>query len=213
MSLSVTSMHLLNTSRGCDSTTSLGRLSQQLITLSVKKPFLIFKLNLPWHNLRPFPLLLSLVKLGEETNTWLTTTSFQIVVESNKVTPQPPLLQNKQPHLPQLLLVRLVLQTPHQPCCPLLNTLQHLLCLWAWKGLLVTCRRVKVQSSGHTGDNRDVPQGPKFLANCRKHPFGWGTERSHQLVCSDGFWRTDTSAPQMRQLNLTFAVRLSCHKA
>ena len=31
--------------------------------------------------------------LGEETNTHLTTTSFQIVVESNKVSPQPPLLQ------------------------------------------------------------------------------------------------------------------------
>ena len=29
--------------------------------------------------------------LGEETNTHLTTTSFQVVVESNKVPPQPPL--------------------------------------------------------------------------------------------------------------------------
>jgi len=35
--------------------------------------------------------------LGEETNTCLTTTSFQVVVESNKVPPQPPLLQTKQP--------------------------------------------------------------------------------------------------------------------
>jgi len=47
--------------------------------------------------------------LGEETNTCLITTSFQVVVESNKVPPQPPLLQTKQPQLPQLLLVRLVL--------------------------------------------------------------------------------------------------------
>jgi len=31
--------------------------------------------------------------LGEETNPHLTTTSFQVVVESNKVSPQPPLLQ------------------------------------------------------------------------------------------------------------------------
>ena len=47
--------------------------------------------------------------LGEETNTCLTTPSFQAVVETNKVSPQPPLLQTKQPRLPQRLLVRLVL--------------------------------------------------------------------------------------------------------
>jgi len=47
--------------------------------------------------------------LREETNTCLTTTSFQVVVESNKVSPQPPLLQTKQPQLPQMLLLRLVL--------------------------------------------------------------------------------------------------------
>jgi len=47
--------------------------------------------------------------LGEETNTCLTTTSFQVVVESNKVSPQPSLLQAKQPQLPQSLLLRLVL--------------------------------------------------------------------------------------------------------
>ena len=45
--------------------------------------------------------------LGEETNTHLTTTSFQVAVESNKVPPRP-LLQTKQPQLPQLLLIRLV---------------------------------------------------------------------------------------------------------
>jgi len=47
--------------------------------------------------------------LGEETNTCLTTTSFQVVVESDKVYPQPPLLQTKQPQIPQPLLLRLVL--------------------------------------------------------------------------------------------------------
>jgi len=31
--------------------------------------------------------------LGEETNTCLTTTSFQVVTESDRVSPQPPLLQ------------------------------------------------------------------------------------------------------------------------
>jgi len=47
--------------------------------------------------------------LGEETNICLTTTSFQVVGESNKVPPQPPLLQNRQPQLLQPLLVRFVL--------------------------------------------------------------------------------------------------------
>jgi len=41
--------------------------------------------------------------LGDETNTCLTTTSFQVVVEGNKVRSQPPLLQIEQSELPQLL--------------------------------------------------------------------------------------------------------------
>ena len=47
--------------------------------------------------------------LGEETNTCLTTNSFQVVVENDKVPPQPPLFQIKQPQFPQLLLTRCVL--------------------------------------------------------------------------------------------------------
>ena len=35
--------------------------------------------------------------LGEETNTCLTTASFQVVVESKKVCSQPPLLQTQEP--------------------------------------------------------------------------------------------------------------------
>ncbi|KAK4818164.1 hypothetical protein QYF61_007606 [Mycteria americana] len=64
--------------------------------------------------------------LGEETDPHLSTTSFQAVVESNKVSPQPPFLQAKQPQFPQPLLIRLVLQTLHQLHCPSLDTLQHL---------------------------------------------------------------------------------------
>ncbi|KAK4809951.1 hypothetical protein QYF61_002908 [Mycteria americana] len=64
--------------------------------------------------------------LGEETNTHLSTTSFQVVVESDKVSPQPPFLQAKQPQFPQPLLIRLLLQTLHQLCCPSLDTFQHL---------------------------------------------------------------------------------------
>ena len=59
MFLSTTSRQFLNTSRDADSITSLGSLFQFLTTLSAKKFFLLFNLNLPWHNLRPFLLILS----------------------------------------------------------------------------------------------------------------------------------------------------------
>ncbi|KAK4826468.1 LOW QUALITY PROTEIN: hypothetical protein QYF61_009195 [Mycteria americana] len=64
--------------------------------------------------------------LGEETDPHLSTTSFQVVVESNKVSPQPPFLQAKQSQFPQPPLIRLLLQTLHQLRCPSLDTLQHL---------------------------------------------------------------------------------------
>ncbi|KAK4832342.1 hypothetical protein QYF61_021871 [Mycteria americana] len=64
--------------------------------------------------------------LGEETDPHLSTTSFQVVVESDKVSPEPPFLQAKQSQLPQPLLIRLLLQTLHQLRCPSLDTLQHL---------------------------------------------------------------------------------------
>ncbi|KAK4826688.1 hypothetical protein QYF61_010697 [Mycteria americana] len=64
--------------------------------------------------------------LGEETDTYLSTTSFQVAVESDEVSPQPPFLQTKQPQFPQPLLRRLMLQTLHQLRCPSLHTLQHL---------------------------------------------------------------------------------------
>ncbi|KAK4832223.1 hypothetical protein QYF61_021070 [Mycteria americana] len=64
--------------------------------------------------------------LGEETDPHLSTTSFQVAVESEKVSPQPPLLQAKQSQLPQPLLIGLLLQTLHQLRCPSLDTLQHL---------------------------------------------------------------------------------------
>ena len=82
-------------------------------------------LNLPWRSLRPLPLILFASYLGEETNTCLATTSFQVVVESGKVSPQPPFPQTKQPQFPQSLLIRLVLWTLHQPRCPSLYTLQQ----------------------------------------------------------------------------------------
>ncbi|KAK4813420.1 hypothetical protein QYF61_004989 [Mycteria americana] len=64
--------------------------------------------------------------LGEETDPHLSTPSFQVVEESNKVSPQPPFLQAKQPQVPQPLPIRLLLQTLHQLRCPSLDTLQPL---------------------------------------------------------------------------------------
>ncbi|PKU30659.1 hypothetical protein llap_19038 [Limosa lapponica baueri] len=72
--------------------------------------------------------------LGEETNPHLSTTSFQVVVESDKVSSQPPFLQAKQSLFSQLLLIRLVLQTPHWIRCPSLNALQHLSVLLVVRG-------------------------------------------------------------------------------
>ena len=64
--------------------------------------------------------------MGEGADPHLTTTSLQVVVEGNKVTPELPLLQTEQSELSQPFLIRLVLQTSHQLCCPSLNMLQGL---------------------------------------------------------------------------------------
>ena len=58
MALSATSTCFLNTSRSSDSTSSLGSLCYCITTLSEKKFFPILNLNLCWHSLRPFPLIL-----------------------------------------------------------------------------------------------------------------------------------------------------------
>ncbi|KAK4821752.1 hypothetical protein QYF61_000813 [Mycteria americana] len=95
----------LNSSRDGDSTTSLGSLFQCFTTLS-SKPLLMQLEAISSCPIASY--------LGEETNTHLATTSFQVVVESKKVLPESPFLQTKQPQLPQPLLIRLVLQTLHQ---------------------------------------------------------------------------------------------------
>ncbi|KAK4829101.1 hypothetical protein QYF61_002052 [Mycteria americana] len=117
MSLSTSSKRPLNTSRDGDSTTSLGSLFQCLITLSSKPPLAQLEA------ISSCPIT---CYLGEETNPHLSTTSFQVVVESDEVSPQPPFLQAKQSQLPQPLLIRLLLQTLHQLRCPSLYALQYL---------------------------------------------------------------------------------------
>jgi len=59
---STTFTHFLKTSRDVDSITSLDILFQWCTTLSVNKFLLIFNLNVPWCNLRPFPLVLILLQ-------------------------------------------------------------------------------------------------------------------------------------------------------
>ncbi|KAK4831748.1 hypothetical protein QYF61_018946 [Mycteria americana] len=92
--------------------------------------------------------------LGEETDPHLSTTSFQVVVESDKVSPQPPFLQAQQPQFPQLLLIRLLLQTLHQLRCPSLDTLQHLsICLVVRGPKLNTVFEVQPHQCRVQGDN------------------------------------------------------------
>ncbi|RMC15196.1 hypothetical protein DUI87_07378 [Hirundo rustica rustica] len=56
----------------------------------------------------------------------LVTPSFQGVVEGKKVISESPILETKDAHLPQLVLMRFVLQILHQLSgCPSLDTLQH----------------------------------------------------------------------------------------
>ena len=95
MSLSTMSTHLLNTSRDGDSATFLGSLFQCLTTLPVKKFFLISNLNLTWVQLEAVSSCRITCYLKEETNTHLAAASFQVVVESDKVSLQPPFLQTK----------------------------------------------------------------------------------------------------------------------
>lgn len=66
-----------------------------------EKTFLIIQSNLPLAYLEA----ISPCHLGLEAEPHLATTCIQAVVGSNKVTPEPPFLQNKQPQLPQLLLI------------------------------------------------------------------------------------------------------------
>ncbi|KAK4831073.1 hypothetical protein QYF61_015271 [Mycteria americana] len=123
MSLSTSSKRLLNTSRDGDSTTSLGSLFQCLITLFSEVKFPNIQSKPPLAQLEAISSRPITCYLGAETDPHLATTSFQAVVESHKVSPEPPFLQAKQSQLPQPLLIRLVLQTLHQLRCPSLDTL------------------------------------------------------------------------------------------
>ena len=76
----------------------MGSLCHCLANLSGKKIVLTSNLNLRWHNLRPFLLVLSLVTWEKEAYPHLTTTttSFQRDAEKDKASPEPPPLQTEQ---------------------------------------------------------------------------------------------------------------------
>ena len=113
----------LSTSRSSDSTTSMGSLFHYLTALPENNFFLISNLNIPWQNLRLLPLALTLVN-WEKRPTLTCTTSSLVTVESDKVSPEPSLLQPRQSQLPEPFLLRLVLQTLRQLHCPSLDMLR-----------------------------------------------------------------------------------------
>ncbi|KAK4823315.1 hypothetical protein QYF61_000917 [Mycteria americana] len=161
--------------RDGDSTTSLGSLFQCLTTVSVKEFFLISNLNLPWRNLRPFPLVLSLV-------TW-----------EKRPTPtslQPPFRLNSPSSFPQLLLIRLVLQTPHQLHCPSLDTLQHLNVSLVLRGpKLNTVFKVQPHQCRVQGDNHFPSPAGHTISDTSQDAIGFlgrlGTLLAHvQLAVS-----------------------------
>lgn len=101
--------HFLNTSRSSDFTTSLGSFFQCLTTPSINNIFPDIHSKPPLAHLDAVPSLSVTCYFWEETNPHVAIVSFQAVVESNKVPPEPPFLQAKYPLLPQLLLTRFVL--------------------------------------------------------------------------------------------------------
>lgn len=83
----------------------------------MKKKFLILNLYLPSHRkaISSSPVTAG---MAGETNLYLTTASFQVVVESDELLSEPPLLKNKQTQIPQPLLIKHILE--------LTQTLLHL---------------------------------------------------------------------------------------
>jgi len=155
MSLSATSPHFVSTSRDGDSTISLGSLFQCPTTLSEKKVFLISSLNLPWHNLSPFPPILFLL-LEKRADSHLSTTSFQAVVESNKVSSEPP--PDWATPVPSAALDKIWAPEPVQLCCSFLDMLQGLNVFLMLRGPKLLCPWDVLSQSGavevlvwHTG--------------------------------------------------------------
>ena len=111
MPLSAISKHFLNTSRNGDSTTSFQ--CKEIFPNIQPESFLV--------QLEAIPSSPIISYVREQADLHLATVSFQVVVESDKVSSKPPLLQTKQSQFPQPLLIRLVIETPHQLRWPSLD--------------------------------------------------------------------------------------------
>ena len=122
LSCSKTCRCFLNTFRDSDSTSSLGSLFSTS-PLSEEKFFPKIQPEPPLVQLRATTSHPITCYMREEADSHLTRASFQLVVESYKVSPEPFTLHTKQSQLLHLFLTRLVLQTPHQLFCSSLDML------------------------------------------------------------------------------------------
>lgn len=159
MSLITISIRLWNTTSNGDSTTFLDSVFQCPTTLSVKKFFLTSKLNLFWHNLRPF---LITCHLRTENSTLLNATAFQVIVEIGKVSFEPLLLQIIQPQFPQFILITLAFWSLHQLCCS----------LWTPEQLNIL-----------------VVRGPKLSTIFEVHSHQLHLQRENHLPSHSGWWK------------------------
>ncbi|KAK4813860.1 hypothetical protein QYF61_001958 [Mycteria americana] len=121
--------------------------------------------------------------LGEETDIHLTTTSFQVVVENDKVSPQPPFLQTEQQQFPQLLL------TLHQLHCSL-DALQHLNVFLVVRGpKLNTVFEVRPHQCRVQGDNHFPTPAGHTISDTSQDAIGLlghlGTLLAHIQVAVD----------------------------
>ncbi|KAK4812344.1 LOW QUALITY PROTEIN: hypothetical protein QYF61_017121 [Mycteria americana] len=129
--------------------------------------------------------------LGEETETCLATTSFQVVVESDEVSPEPPFLQAKQPQFPQPLPISLVLQTLDQLHCPSLDTLQHLNVSLGWNPKLHTVFEVWPHQCRVQGDDHFPSPAGHTVSDTSQDAIGFlghlGTLLAHNQAAIDQY--------------------------
>lgn len=120
--LCTTSTRLGKPSKDEDSTTALGSLVRAWQFFQERNCFSCPSVNLPWCNLKLFPLVLSFAT-WEKTDLHLTPTALQGAVESNEISFQPHFLQAEEPRFPRLLLTSPLALEPPPVLFSFLNTL------------------------------------------------------------------------------------------
>ncbi|KAK4831204.1 hypothetical protein QYF61_016041 [Mycteria americana] len=155
----------LNVSRDGASTTSLGNLFHCFTTPTVKNFFLLSSLNLPSFTLKTLPLVL------------LQQALLKILKGCNKVSPEPSLLQDKQPQLSQPFLIGEVFHPPDHFCGPPLDLLQQVHVFPVLRAQ-DTVLQVRSHQSGVEGQNHlpqpaghasfDAAQGTVGLLGCER---------------------------------------------